>query len=167
MKRVSLNSVHDFRKVNLVTQKESGGRMFDMLKCSKCGIKGKRYGVDEVIMVSNSYSDKKIKECDGSLKKELECGPDEYVGRKIKVGHVTVMNSAFDNLKPGTEHQVIVPPPDKLNGERGIWLQGIGEPVMLLFGEFVFVDTPNTDSADAVAYALGTETVSDDGWNNW
>lgn len=37
---ISVDGIHDFRKQNIVTEEDSKGQ-YDLLKCTKCGVKGK------------------------------------------------------------------------------------------------------------------------------
>lgn len=127
MKIVELKAPHDFHKENLVTMK--GG--YDIMKCRLCGIKGKRRGVNPHITVPNNTSENLIKFCDGSILKN-----DGFVGNFIQVTKCTISNPVFDNLTPNSIHQIVQPPKDYFNGDRGVWVQGIGEPVKLLFDEY-------------------------------
>lgn len=43
----------------------------------------------------------------------------------------------FSNLTPGSEHDIVPPPPGQDN-KRGEWVMGVGEPVLLLAGEYVY-----------------------------
>ena len=61
---------------------------------------------------------------------------DIWIGKRIKIDYITSYNPCFDNCKPGTTHIVIEPPPGKLNGDGGVWIQGVGELVKILFCEF-------------------------------
>ena len=58
---------HKWRKMNLVTQMR-GNRMFDILKCSRCGITAKRYGLDRIILDSKYNRAKVYQRCDTSMK---------------------------------------------------------------------------------------------------
>lgn len=57
---------------------------------------------------------------------------------KIKITRYTAFGPAFKNLVPGSEHMIIAPPKGQDN-ERGVWVMGVGEPVLVLFREFEYV----------------------------
>ena len=125
------NPFHNFNKKNLVGQIDSLG-VYDLYVCSKCGMKGKRRNFGNALDLSNKYSDEKIKFC-------MEGHPttDEYVGTLIKVRFCDANGPAFATMKPGSLHAVITPPDDYINGDRGVWVMGVGEPVKLLNAEFI------------------------------
>lgn len=50
---------------------------------------------------------------------------------KIKIKHCTACGPQFENLKDGSIHEVIAPPPGE-NDKRGWWVMGVGEPVLVL-----------------------------------
>ena len=55
--------------------------------------------------------------------------------KQIRVIWVNAFGPAFSNLIPGSIHDVI----EACNGKdskRGVWVMGMGEPVLLLNGEF-------------------------------
>ena len=131
MKQVPLNA-HTFTKTNLVTIIK-GNRIFDEYKCSTCGMIGRRYGLSEYAEVSNKYSDKLVNNC---LAPEI----DIWVGKPIKVIKCSAGGGAFKNLTPNSIHIVVSPPDNYINAIGKIWVQGIGEPVALLSGEFVFIE---------------------------
>lgn len=53
---------------------------------------------------------------------------------KIKIKHCTACGPQFENLKDGSIHEVIAPPPGE-NDRRGWWVMGVGEPVLVLTRE--------------------------------
>lgn len=56
--------VHDWYKVNLVTELCKGGYgSFDRYECRRCGITGKRYGLANVIDRDPKYKAKKYANC--------------------------------------------------------------------------------------------------------
>lgn len=55
---------HAWTKTSLVTQMEPGGRMFDAMKCDRCGITGKRYGLAAHVERSHKYRAKVYARCD-------------------------------------------------------------------------------------------------------
>jgi len=127
MKTIDLsNTIHRFEKQNLITVigKKTN---YDILKCTKCGIKGKRYGISNEIILDGRTANNKIINCDGSSKVQ-----------KIKITNCTANGRQFSNLIPGSIHDVIIPPKGYKNGDRGYWVMGVGEPVLVLFNEFEF-----------------------------
>jgi len=79
------------------------------------------------IEVSSSYSAKRVNGCDGKT-----------TIRKIRIRNFRGVNPAFDNLTEGSEHEVIEAPEGK-DSDRGFWVQGVGEPVLVLLGEYELV----------------------------
>lgn len=115
---------HTFDKHNLVTLMGKRGA-YDLYKCDACGLIGKRYGASGILVIANNVSRKKVFNC-----------PKSKSIRKIKITTCNAVGSVFKNLKPGSVHDVIDPPEGKDNS-RGVWVMGVGEPVKVLFGEFV------------------------------
>jgi hypothetical protein len=56
--------------------------------------------------------------------------------KRIRIKYCTALGKVFENLTPGSEHNVINPPSPYKNDKRGVWVMGIGEPVKLLNGEY-------------------------------
>lgn len=52
----------------------------------------------------------------------------------IKVYHCNAYGPQFGNLIDGSIHEVIEPPIGS-NNDRGWWVMGVGEPVLVLYGE--------------------------------
>lgn len=127
-------STHKFRKKNLTTLKNSKGNFYDEYECEHCGIIGKSYKLGQ-IKVSDVYSEKKI----------LHCNKNAVITKKIKVTQCAVLLRGgdfakhFENLIPDSIHD-IVPTPEGQNDYHGVWVMGVSEPVVLLHGEYVFVD---------------------------
>ena len=113
---------HDFSKVNLTTIISKRGDLYDIYKCSKCGIEGKRHGLNDTLEMLSSVSDKKINECTG-LPKRVK---DEFVGKLVKIIHCSAEGEPFENLKSGSLHRIVTPPDDFINGDRGVCVMGIG-----------------------------------------
>lgn len=111
---------HKFEKQNLVTQKDRSG-LHDTLKCAYCGLVGKsrRLGTVEIAE---------------SNKNKIAC-PKAPSVKQIKVIRCSALGKKFVNLTPGSVHDV-VDPPDGFDNSRGVWVMGVGEPVLLLFGEY-------------------------------
>lgn len=112
---------HKFEKQNLVTMFDRQGQ-YDVYKCSACGLSGK---ARDLASVSVSGSNKK---------RVLNC-PKAVLVRRIRIINCSAYGKAFENLKPGSIHDVISPPAGHDNS-RGVWVMGVGEPVKVLFGEY-------------------------------
>ena len=50
---------------------------------------------------------------------------------KIKIKHCTAFGRQFENLTDGSIHEIIEPPAGE-NSNRGWWVMGVGEPVLVL-----------------------------------
>ena len=131
-----LNTPHPFHKINLVTKFDSKRRSYDEYKCEKCGIEGKRFGLSEYITITKNYSDELINNCI-YLPKEKKT--DEFLGKLIRITPCNVNNPQFKNLTPGSIHRIVMPPENYINGDKGVWVMGIGEPVKVLNQEFNFI----------------------------
>lgn len=116
---------HEWEKTNLVTKKDKKG-LYDHYKCKHCGIEGKSYSVG-TIEVPDRYRDKQAL-CPGALKH-----------KKVKVTRCTAVGEVFANLIPGSIHEIVDSPLNE-DRKRGEWVMGVGEPVLLLYGEFTYVD---------------------------
>ena len=114
------------KKQNLTTQGVK--KMYDVYKCRKCGITGKSYRLGTI----------SIKESD--VKKMQKCSPKQTnTFKRIMVTDCKAFGGQFANITPGSKHD-IVPPPIGQNNKRGEWVMGVGEPVLLLAGEFVYLN---------------------------
>lgn len=132
MKTVSLLSIyHNFSKVNLITIIK-GGRSYDILKCSKCSMEGKRYGVSENLTISGKYPNSQIQYCIEDPKQMK----DEFTGKLVKITECIASGLQFEELTPGSIHRIVTPPNGEVNGDRGVWVMGVGEPVKILFNEY-------------------------------
>jgi hypothetical protein len=58
---------HKYEKTNLVTKSDSGG-VYDTVKCGRCGITGKRYGLGSYITRDRKYKAEKYLRCDTAMK---------------------------------------------------------------------------------------------------
>ena len=67
---------------------------------------------------------------------------DAYIGKRIRIKQCRRDRLVFHNLKPNTTHTIIAPPvnSDSINGDFGVWVQGINGVVKLRFAEFTFVN---------------------------
>ena len=114
---------HSWTKTNLVTQGKT--RQHDSYRCELCGITGKSYAIGS-ITVPEKFS-AKLYRCPG-LK----------ITKKVKVTNCRAVGRQFQNLTPGSVHDVVIPPLGE-SDKNGVWVQGVGEPVKLLFGEFEYL----------------------------
>lgn len=53
---------HDWKKINLVTISKRG-RLYDAYRCKRCGITGKRFGLDDIVVRDKKYWNKKYFYC--------------------------------------------------------------------------------------------------------
>jgi hypothetical protein len=124
---------HDFQKKNLVTISDRTGH-YDLYKCSKCGIEGKRYGLGNMLTLTKDYSEKIIKECNG-IAPEI---PTLY-GRKIQITTCYAQGKQFANLIPDSFHRVVPAPALYKDDLKGVWVMGVSEPVKILNQEFILI----------------------------
>lgn len=123
-------SQHICMKQNLVTISKSG-RMYDKMKCSLCGMEGKRYGFTHV-EVLEKYKEENVHLCPNA--KPIE------IPKKIKVIRCLASGAPFKNLLPNSEHEVVTPPTGYKNDHTGVWVMGVGEPVKLLSDEYEIIN---------------------------
>ena len=116
---------HKWEKQNLVTQSDRNG-CYDIYKCANCGVVGKSYHMGEITVTDRMGY--RIPTC-----KKLERK------KQVKVTHCRAVGRAFGNLVDGSVHDVIMPPAGQ-DDSRGEWVMGVGEPVLLLFSEFNYVE---------------------------
>ncbi len=131
-KTIDLNARHghQFEKSNLITKKDKTG-FYDNHQCTLCGMKGKRYGLNEYLHLSYNYSSDKIEQC-----------PKGSSGqpKRIKIIRCNGYGEAFKNLIPNSEHEVIKPPVSYKDDHKGEWIMGNGEPVKVLNNEFEIIE---------------------------
>ena len=58
--------------------------------------------------------------------------------RIVQIISLEAFGAQFENLVPGSGHEVISPPEGEVDG-KGCWVMGIGTPVKLFEGEFVII----------------------------
>lgn len=58
---------HDWSKQNLATLKNRNG-YYDAMKCSRCGVTGKRYGIGSGVVRDSKYKAKCYGTCEGAIK---------------------------------------------------------------------------------------------------
>lgn len=119
-------SNHTWAKSNLVTI-TTGKKPYDAMHCEKCGIKGRRYNLAE-IMIDGRYNEDKVMSCPFAKASNKP--------KRVKVTHCAAVGSQFENLVDGSEHDVIAPPIGYKNDHKGVWVMGVGEPVKLLNNEY-------------------------------
>ena len=125
-----LQNGHDWEKMNHVGKKNRRG-IYDEFRCKHCGLKGKSYTLGLLEIAERDR--KKAAMCKGARK---------LAKSYVKVIRCEAYGKAFANLTPGSIHKV-VPSPDGEKSSRGEWVMGVGEPVLLLFGEFSYTDEIN------------------------
>ena len=83
--------------------------LYDVYRCSCCGLEVKSYLLGTIDVYDKD-------------KNKLNCciGPQ------------------FKNLLPASKH-TIISPPEGYDRKRGEWVMGVGEPVLVLFGEFIYI----------------------------
>ena len=125
-----LQNGHDWEKVNHVGKEDRRG-IYDEFRCKLCRLRGKSYTLGLLEIAERDR--KKAAMCKGARK---------FAKSYVKVIRCDACGKAFANLTPGSIHK-IVPPPDGEKSSRGEWVMGVGEPVLLLFGEFSYTDEIN------------------------
>jgi len=55
--------------------------------------------------------------------------------KRIQVTHCHAFGKQFENLKKDSIHELVNPPEGYEQGDRGYWVQGVGEPVLVLHNE--------------------------------
>jgi len=58
--------------------------------------------------------------------------------KRIRITRCEGVGRIFGNITSGSEHVVIDPPAGK-DDKRGVWVMGVGEPVLVLHREFYYV----------------------------
>lgn len=116
-------SGHDFKKQNLVTERDSRG-LHDRYKCKHCGLEGKSRSLGNV-----------------SVRRNKKCSyvPPVPVIKKIEVIECRAVGKHFSNLKPKSQHKTVKAPPPYKDDDTGVWVMGVGEPVKLLNYEFKII----------------------------
>lgn len=124
-------TTHRFDKQNKSTQMDREG-MFDTLKCELCGLTGKRRGLVDFVTIYGRT--KATVNCPNATAKVPE-------PTQIKIKYCDGPEDIFANITPGSKHLVIETPdhalkdPDGDGTERGYWVMGKGQPVLVLFEE--------------------------------
>lgn len=116
---------HKWDKQNLMTLGKS--KFYDLYKCRCCGLEGKSYHLG-YITIRNS-----------DVNKMKKCTCSKTFHKRIRVTNCTAFGPQFHNITPGSIHEIVTPPTGKTS-ERGEWVMGVGEPVLLLAGEYVYME---------------------------
>lgn len=131
-KKVAIVTKHHlFAKSNLVTKTDKHG-MYDEYTCERCGLKGKRRGLDIFLHVNST--DPRFYKCDGA---EFI---DEFLHKWAWINYCDMVSSESEHIQPGTVHKIVKPPKGYFNGDGGVWVQGKTQPIKLLFGEYEIED---------------------------
>jgi hypothetical protein len=118
-------NIHNWEKQNIVSEKNG----HDTVKCSICGLIGKRTSL-ETITVSRTKKNAKI----------LNCIASEILpSRKIIITTEPRGNNNFKNLKLGSHHDIVEPDVNNKNTTQSVWVQGVEQKVRLLPDEFEFI----------------------------
>jgi len=134
-----LYKFHNFNKTSLVTERGN----FDYYTCADCGLKGKRYGISENIVLVRP-SKKKMAQCDGTkgtfnieTYEQKMRGKPTLIGKQVKVIMDTHLFS-FD-AKNGDMYEVIETPKGEDKSASGVWVQGKKCTFRMLPGEYEYV----------------------------
>ena len=65
---------------------------------------------------------------------------DLYEGGIVMIEKENITDHRHMNLTKGSFHRIVKPPEDCINDAQGIWVWGVGEPVHLLWYEFLHVE---------------------------
>lgn len=118
------NGGHQFEKINLVTRHNRNG-FYDLYKCKFCGLEGKSYHIG-IIRIPNRYAEK------------ARLCRKRPIFKKIKIISFNGYSEEFENITPGSVHEII-PPPEGYDNKDGEWVMGKTEPVLILFREFKYI----------------------------
>ena len=96
MKITFNNRRHVWEKMNLVTDSKGN----DTYKCKLCGLKGKRIGLDDCIVLPDKISN-------SFLAKYCIDRTDNYVGKNILIISCFANGTQFANILNGTQRMVV------------------------------------------------------------
>ena len=125
IKRIA-GTPHEWEKQNPVTLRGKTRGCYDVYRCKHCGIEGKSYCLG-YIEIPERYG------------KRIDTCTRRRLGKFLKVTHCGAFGEQFGNLTDGSVHTIIDAPEGKDN-QRGEWVMGIGEPVLLLWNEFQYIE---------------------------
>jgi hypothetical protein len=69
----------------------------------------------------------------------MERKSDLYLGKQIKIIKCWTIGHEYNKLYPNTIHTVVTPREGERNGDEGVWVKGVHEPVKVFFDEFTFL----------------------------
>ena len=128
MIQVPIHGLHSFVKTDSFT-KNDRQESFWHYRCSNCGLTGRRLTRDEVVFVSDTFSDVRILSC------TRDNFQDKYLGKQIQT---CCKIKASVDIPIYSIHTVIKPPIGYINGERGVWVLVGCRSFQILFDEFVY-----------------------------
>jgi len=126
-----LNKLHKWQLVSDELDENS----FKQYTCLNCKMKAKKKDGCKYFTLDDCYSRHQI---DGCNVRE-----DKYLGQLIQITEIKQQAVfIFENCKPKSIHKIVTPLiPDYKNGDRGVWIDGVGAKVKLAWDEFHFVDS--------------------------
>lgn len=118
----------NWSKKNLMTLRR-GKKLYDEYE-HVSGVVGKRYYMDSYIELTDREYDK----FSAWMK------ANNHVGATIVITNCRACGKQFENLLKDSIHTVIPAPEGEKEDSIGVWVMGVGEPVKVLNGEFLFVE---------------------------
>jgi hypothetical protein len=133
MIQVEIKGIHNFKKTHEFTTSDRY-ETYDHFKCTRCGLIGRRlYSQDQFILVSDTFSQKRIKHC------ERNNFVDKYLGKIIQT--ICKIHN-FPQIETYSKHEIVKPPIGEVNGERGVWIELDKKPFKITDDEFIFALKP-------------------------
>lgn len=125
MKTIYLDQ--NWSKKNLITLRR-GKKLYDEYK-HVSGAVGKRLHMNNYI----ELTDREFEKFSAWMK------ANNHAGVSIVITDCRACGKQFENLLKDSVHTVIPAPEGEKEDSRGVWVMGVGEPVKVLNGEFLFV----------------------------
>lgn len=119
-------NAHEWEKKNLVTLWAKTRGSYDVYRCKHCGIEGRSYRLGYI-----ELPERYARRVDTCTRKRLS--------KFLKVSHCRAVGKVFSNLTDGSVHTIIASPKGK-NNQKGEWVMGNGQPVLLLWDEFQYIE---------------------------